>query len=207
MRIYSLNYLALAMGLRNVTPAERLVALYLADRANGVDDDGSREWDDESEPERFAPLSSIAEWCGCPENDVVNALAGLSRHVFSGVRITAGVVFFRWVDMPPRATPPGSAPQQERQISIYVISAGQSASKIGISVDPENRLLGLQGANPLTRMTLEFHAQGGSSVVRKIEKAAHERLVAHLIGNEWFSVTADEAIGVVRALLSEHGIR
>ncbi len=90
----------------------------------------------------------------------------------------------------------------ERTLSIYVISAGPSV-KIGISGLPEQRLKTLQSANPNQILSLEWTATGNATIIRKAERGAHARLAEHCIGNEWFWTQPSVAINAVIDAVNE----
>lgn len=196
--MHSLNLIAWALDLKKPAPLVRLAALFLADRGKWVIAD---QFDD---PLMTADVAAGAAWVGCSDEEFVASVALLRHHGLLLDEVRGGAVTFR-IPLGDGISNPVVEPQTvkaERQISVYVISAG-GRSKVGISADPANRLYGLQGANPLMKLVLEFTRSGPSSMIRRIERTAHARLASHAIGNEWFTVTPAEAIAVVAALFDE----
>lgn len=196
----SLNRIMWALELKGVSPIARLMAVFLADKFR-LAEPSEDPWEIGEDPELLAEVGRAGIWIGCQEAAVVEATRELVRH---GIRLTDirdGIVRFRFpMEAPDRAAQP-EQPKYERRISVYVISAGTGATKIGISASPPERLHGLQSANPMTRLKLEFSVEDTSSKIRRVEREAHAELGAHAIGNEWFSVTVDEAIRVVKRLM------
>ena len=92
-----------------------------------------------------------------------------------------------------------------RKITIYVISRG-TMSKVGISTNTKNRLENLRAGAPEQQLKIEFSAAGPAHLIRRVEKAAHAALVAHLVGNEWFAIEPARAIEAVRAELAKVGL-
>jgi hypothetical protein len=196
--MHSLNLIMWAMDLVKALPLQRLAALYLAYKGSLISDEPPETSDD---PWLTADIRAGALWVGCTDVEFVAAATqlrnfGLLLGEVRGGAITFCIPIDKWV------APPTGAKAVEREISIYVISAG-GHSKVGISAEPGNRLYGLQGANPLMKLVLEFSRTGRSSIIRRIERAAHARLAANAIGNEWFSVPPADAIAVVTALFDE----
>lgn len=85
--------------------------------------------------------------------------------------------------------------------SVYVIGAAGHPTKIGIALDPVQRLRDIQVGCP-HRLRLYF-AEPIPSGARLIEKACHARLSDHRVSGEWFSIDADTAIETVRRMIAE----
>jgi hypothetical protein len=196
--MHSLNLIMWAMDLAQAQPLQRLAALFLAYRGSWISDEPK---DDSEDPWMTADIGLGALWVGCTEDEFVAAVTQLRNFGLLLGEIRAGAVTF-CIPLEKFTSPSVPVKRVERQISIYVISAG-GRSKVGISAEPANRLYGLQGANPLMKLVLEFSRSGPSSLIRRIERDAHSRLTDRAIGNEWFSVTPAEAIRVVTSLFGE----
>lgn len=78
---------------------------------------------------------------------------------------------------------------------VYVISAPGHPVKIGIAKDPERRLTELQTGSP-HRLMIHFTASVSNG--RSVERACHMTLSAKRLEGEWFDITPDDAIEVVR---------
>ena len=87
---------------------------------------------------------------------------------------------------------PAKAPEPAQ---VYVISAPSHPVKIGIAKDPEKRLAALQTGFP-HRLLIHFTASVSNG--RSVERACHMTLSANRLEGEWFDVTPDRAIEVVR---------
>lgn len=87
---------------------------------------------------------------------------------------------------------------------IYVIAAGPTLSKVGMSTNPERRLSGLATANA-GRIALRRIFAVSPTDARRLERAAHIHLQPHRKKGEWFRVgvlDASAAIEQMAAALS-----
>jgi hypothetical protein len=175
-----------ALQLRNVSPTAKLVAIAAADCPCS---------DGEKEGKAIASAEWLQDWSCTSDDEFELALSELDS---IGVKI--------WVEDGHLAFEfPIQIYQHQSQklapiSSIYVISGG-GLTKVGISRNPENRFKNLQASNPHAALTLDFHLEGDLHRIRKAEKQAHNTLVGYLVGNEWFSVTPEKAIGAVQNAL------
>lgn len=90
---------------------------------------------------------------------------------------------------------PGEDVRAPEPAQVYVISAPGHPVKIGIAKDPERRLAELQTGSP-HRLMIHFTASVSNG--RGVERACHMTLSANRLEGEWFDVTPDRAIEVVR---------
>jgi hypothetical protein len=179
-----------AFDLRDVSPLAKLVAIRVADV--------------------FPPLGEFAkcsrdgllEWTGAPEAALRSAVAEL-------VNNTEMLFEDRgwWFLVPIENTKNGKLPEptDRRKLTIYVISRGRFI-KVGISLNALERLKQLQGGAPEQKFELIWKAVGPAYLIRKVEKATHESLAPHLVGNEWFAVSANQAIEAVRGQMERCGL-
>lgn len=87
---------------------------------------------------------------------------------------------------------------------VYVIEIMGGPVKIGVSGNPEHRLLTLQSANPYPlRLAAVFHGKGG---LLEIERGAHHTLRQHHAGREWFSCSVDQARAAIMDVAAARGI-
>jgi predicted GIY-YIG superfamily endonuclease len=80
---------------------------------------------------------------------------------------------------------------------VYVIAIGDGTAKIGISRDPTRRLRALQTGCPLKLRLCHTVAMDEYTAMRT-EYRAHQLLKSHAMSGEWFSVTPDFALRVVK---------
>ncbi len=84
--------------------------------------------------------------------------------------------------------------------SIYVMTAGDTAVKIGVSIDPGRRVKSLQnGQDKIVR--IYWAADFEFSEAYEIERAVHKRLKTtpgHASG-EWYYIDPETAVGVIRS--------
>lgn len=202
MNIFSINLIVWAMELDGVSPLMRTVALCLADKGAWTSDDPAS-FEDGNEPAKVVDIASGAKWTGCSQQEFLAAVLDLRPYGVTLEQVASGNVIFRLPRLKAPDTPKiERGPAKERQISIYVISVPGS-TKIGISVDPANRLYNLQCSNPLMQLTLEFQSSGPSSKIRAVERDAHAHFDDRAIGNEWFAITPAEAIAAIIELLGK----
>jgi hypothetical protein len=84
---------------------------------------------------------------------------------------------------------------------IYIISNERGPIKIGISNNPQARLIGLRtGSADALTLTHIFKPSGSA---KKLEKQVHMMLAKAHISGEWFNATVDDAvIAVERAAIA-----
>jgi hypothetical protein len=187
-----------ALGLRNISPIAKLAAIYIAD---GYHDEGDRD-DDRIQPCR---IGDISDFCCVGDDEVRAALTELEEwtglvHSYRQpglVDITLPLPIRAAIADAPRA--PDKSP-----CYIYVIAA-QTRTKIGISRNPTVRLENLQAWAPET-LRQEWTYGGPRNLIRDIEAACHAELAEHRITGEWFDVTADAAVAVVKAQMAKLGL-
>jgi hypothetical protein len=85
----------------------------------------------------------------------------------------------------------------EKLRSVYVIKSTGGICKVGISNDPEERLRQLLTGHGLG-LELVHVESVGDDAARLVERAAHRMLDNAKTGGEWFRVSADKAIQVVK---------
>lgn len=92
---------------------------------------------------------------------------------------------------------------KRKQQQLYVISPSKMwPSKIGISNDPNRRLVNLQVSHwELLEVIATF--QCDSKKIRQIEKMLHEKFKEYLIRSEWFDIDAPEAIVKIAGILGK----
>lgn len=178
-----------AHQLRDVGPATKLVAMFIADCTRD---------DCETNP---IPQSAICDWAGITGDEVKDVLAELTAIGVEVFRVQGKGYRFA-LPLPPisKALAPLDHP-----LSIYVIAA-YAATKVGISRHPPSRMAGLQAANPMETLRLLFTEQGPSSVIRRVEKTTHGRLAGSKLSNEWFEVDPEDAIAAVKSSLRDVGL-
>ncbi|KAA1057171.1 GIY-YIG nuclease family protein [Azospirillum argentinense] len=77
-----------------------------------------------------------------------------------------------------------------KKTSVYVIAGDTGPVKIGVSINPKNRLSSVQNGHP-HKLALR-HVVPVAEAYR-IEGAVHAALADKRLNGEWFDVTADEA--------------
>lgn len=82
---------------------------------------------------------------------------------------------------------------------IYVISAGPLAQKIGISKNPGDRLAALQTGH-YARLSLEFARS--SRDAQAVERAAHQAAEVYRLNGEWFSISPELAVSLVKSVIN-----
>lgn len=87
---------------------------------------------------------------------------------------------------------------------IYVIGRPCHPVKIGFSENVDTRLANLQTGQP-EKLGIYFEHEVIPKWARKVEKGCHVRLAIHRQEGEWFDVTPEEAIEVVKAVATEMG--
>ncbi len=89
-------------------------------------------------------------------------------------------------------------------MNVYVIRAKEGMCKIGIAVDPNERVKALSTGSPFPLSVVEiFRVE--ASLARSIERVAHHLLASKRLNGEWFDVEPDEAATAIRqAIESPH---
>lgn len=77
---------------------------------------------------------------------------------------------------------------------VYVVGSDDGPMKIGIAIDPRNRLAELQVGHPFKLKVLRTWKHEAAA---HIELAAHKILRGNRLQGEWFSVSPEEAIAAV----------
>jgi hypothetical protein len=97
-------------------------------------------------------------------------------------------------------------PPDTRRTFIYVVSRG-AFTKIGISRNGGRQRMGtFQRMSPGETVVFHWEAFGPANEIRQVERWVHGNLAAYLILAEWFDVTPERAIEVVKAEMAEMGI-
>lgn len=187
-----------ASGLEGVTPIARLIAFWLGNRTPEAWGKGlsAEEFHEES-------LEEALGWIGCTAEDLTDAFIELEANGMTNLAIVDGKIRYRFPDLLEQARKPDQRQPDLSQHWIYVISGGDNFTKVGITGNPDQRLAGLQSSNPSQKLTMLWKFSGPRPKIRKAEQRAHALLAEHLIRNEWFSVTGDAAIAVVKLVLDE----
>jgi hypothetical protein len=78
---------------------------------------------------------------------------------------------------------------------IYIILSGGQCGpiKIGISKDPEQRVIDLQTGNPYTLVLFGFSQVGSFAAAKTLEASVHAVLAASRLVGEWFDTDPDTA--------------
>lgn len=195
-----MEHTAWAAALEGVTPIARLLAFWLGDQTQvGPDPIATKHYHE-------SDLTEAMEWIGCEVAEIEAAFEELTQHGMSKLAIVGDQIRYRFPDSLERRRARSPKVVNEAPLAIYVISGGDKVSKIGISEKPAMRLRSLQASNPGTRLHLVWQAKGPTAKIRRAEQRAHSLLSNRLIHNEWFGVSADEAIDVVKRALKEVGL-
>jgi hypothetical protein len=88
-------------------------------------------------------------------------------------------------------------------VSVYVISAGESAVKVGLATRPDERLRALQTAHYQRLSLFSSIVCTGAAEAIEVEQRAHRLLKDKHLHGEWFDVLPLEAKEVVERALSE----
>src|SRR4029077_20848911 len=186
-RCVSMQAVAWAFSLGDVTPLAKLAAIYLG----------------ESHEIHASPpkLDHLMKFCCAGEAEIREAIDELSELLDCKIDDNRIVSF----TFPVSASFSVAGPSPSKSpFQIYVI-AGRECIKIGISRDVRSRLRSLQSWTP-EQLYLVWWAVGPRYLIRETETAAHAVLSDYRIAGEWFSVTAERAISVGTAELSRRGI-
>lgn len=192
------QYLNWASDLEGISPVARLLAIRFANYASYAGDGPCACETD---------LEKALAWIGCELGELLVAMGelreqGVDPLLIEGARICYTLPQLEW-------TEPKQNPRPARKndlLWIYVITANDHVSEIGISKFPDYRLANLQAANPIQPLSIAWKAQGPSVAIRRAERAAHQALAAYALGNEWFGVHYKIATDTVRRLLAGDGI-
>lgn len=181
--------LAWGYRVREVTPLAKLIAIRFGDCCD-QDACGIAEWGD------------LQEWCCAGRNEIEDALRllALNENVIWSKKADGTIGFSLPVQA--RAAQSRNAVADTSISSIYVIR-GRSGHKIGISGQLANRVEGIRAATVDDTIALKWSHQAATPIIRKAERLAHALLAGKLIRNEWFDVSAEEAISAVTAALNQ----
>lgn len=107
---------------------------------------------------------------------------------------------------PEEAAPPPPRPVPSSRF-VYVVSAGGEAgpSKIGISTDPERRLIRLRSGNP-TRLAFGMLYETDAAGAAYIERAVLRRHGGDRLYGEWIDATPSQLAAAVVDIASDAGI-
>jgi T5orf172 domain len=156
----------------------------------------------------FTPcrLQTLLEWTGASEVDVRLAVAELinKTDILFEDRGNGEWFFLLPIENLNMRRFEPKTPDHSK-LTIYVISRGRFI-KIGISFNELMRMKALKAAAPEQKFALIWRSVGPAYLIRKVEKNAHRVLASHLIGNEWFSISAEGAIDVVRVEMAKLGL-
>jgi len=142
------------------------------------------------------------DWTGLTEAEALSAIKELENLGVRKVMQRGGDTLFIF---PLKRMEHRPEEKPKNKLKIYVISGG-GLSKIGISMKPLRRVRDLQNANPHEILSLDFYTGDDEDNIIEVERAAHNSLIGHHVGNEWFSVPKERAIeAVMLALASVRG--
>jgi hypothetical protein len=175
----------LSWGLRleRLDPVSKLVAIRLGD---GCDTYGRGN----------ADIQDLIEWCCADRKEIFAALQVLAfkENVAWSANSDGGITY----SLPPQARPmERERPAQDNSQSAIYIMRGRLGRKIGISKNVAVRLDGVRLATLDDGIALEWHIEERTPVIRKAERIAHIALAEHLVRNEWFSVSLEDAMKAV----------
>jgi hypothetical protein len=89
---------------------------------------------------------------------------------------------------------------------VYVIGAEDHPIKIGIAKNIRHRLSGIQTGCPVPLQVYCFLA-APEGLAREVERACHDKLLNYRLSGEWFDVSPERAIEVVREHLDQYKAR
>jgi T5orf172 domain len=183
---------AWAVRLRNISPLAKLVAIAISDNY------------DETAPGAVLRMAYLGEFCNVEHDDVRAALDELGEWTDLIYRYEEdGLV---WVRIPIIEDKKVSSPKKPNKSHCYIyVIAAASRTKIGISRSAVVRLENLQAWTPET-LRLAWTVSGPRHLIREIEAACHNELAAQRVAGEWFSVSPDEAIAVVKRVMPKYGL-
>jgi DNA-binding transcriptional regulator YiaG len=85
---------------------------------------------------------------------------------------------------------------------IYVFLSSDGPVKIGISVNPSKRRVHLERNGPAS-LTMVYEDSLPSKLASEAERIVKSKLEPHKRRGEWFSVSPDEAVDVVKEVISD----
>lgn len=86
-------------------------------------------------------------------------------------------------------------------MNLYVLASAGGMCKIGMAKDPAERLRQLVTGHP-HKLVLAQSFPVEPHMAAHLERAAHIRLAAHRMQGEWFSVSREDAIAAVEAVIN-----
>lgn len=126
------------------------------------------------------------------------------RFFLYGVKLPLGLrggVSLSPRDFRPRPAPP--AQHQTLPLSVYVIATDDGLCKIGVSRNPEGRLVQLQAGCP-EKLHIVYVCILADQA-RNVEGFAHRLLKKQAVGGEWFNCSEDEAMQAVNKSAASFG--
>jgi hypothetical protein len=183
---------AWASRLRNISPLAKLVAIAISDNYS------------ETAPGAEIKVTYLSEFCNVEDADARAALVELGEWTDLVYRYEEdGLV---WVKLPITEDKNLSSRQKPNQSHCYIyVIAAASRTKIGISRSASVRMEYLQVWAPET-LRLAWTGSGPRHLIREIESACHKELAAQRLTGEWFSVSPDEAIALVKRVMPRYGL-
>jgi hypothetical protein len=187
----SMKAIMWAFGLRGMSPGAKLAAIGVAECASGgVVDHRKVEWLARfvgvDVDRLFVYLDELTENCGVE----------LRKLPDGGIEILAPALIPDTLER--KATASDESPS-----FIYII-AGVEITKIGISSSPRERLYSLQLSFESPLKLIAAYA-GPVWLIRLIERECHAILQPKKAFGEWYRVSPDEAIEIVRGRFDVHG--
>lgn len=179
-----------ALKLTNISPAAKLVAIYVGDNYS---QDGSR---------RFS-YGELAEFA-CVDVAAIPSILEEFEDKNIAFRHEALSVCF---EFPLEKLDEVSqiVSLDRSRLYLYVMSCGDHV-KIGITVNLRNRQASLQTQAPFP-VLLEWSGSGEAHRVRRIERQIHDALKDTRITGEWFKISLEQAIEAARLHLADKGER
>jgi T5orf172 domain len=190
MSVYDLTW---ALGIKGLSPIAKLILIYAG---NGCDMDRMT----------TVRLNHLIDFCGADPVEIEDALKEIKEKVIGFDYRLEGSWQYT-IGLPPHAPDvivktEQKAPNQSH-CYIYVIAA-HTRTKIGISRDSSFRKDQLQAWAPET-LRVVWTACGTRNKIRQIEVAAHIELAPLNLGGEWFDVSPDHAVNVVKEIMKARG--
>jgi hypothetical protein len=192
-RFMSFQGLSWASALVGISPLAKLVALRVGDVFPPFGD-FSR-----------CRCKTLLEWTSVPEADIRAAIVELVNKTEMLFEDRGAEDWWFLLPIDNENDRPRPDKTDRSKLTIYVISRGRFV-KIGVSFNALERMKNLQAGAPEQKFTFIWKAVGPAYLIRKVEKNAHQMLSAHLVGNEWFSVTADRAVQTVIVEMAKLGL-
>jgi hypothetical protein len=191
----SIEGTAWAWRLKGVSPLAKLVALRIGDVYPPMGE--------------FArcSLDGLLEFTDASESLIRDAVAELVNKTEILFDERSHGEFWFWLPIEDRSVSKREKKEDQRRAHIYVISR-PTFTKIGITTkNPARRMADLQAQSPEQKLTLAWSAWGPLHLIRKVEMEAHRVLAEHRVLSEWFAVTPERAIDVVRAVMVQTGMK